>query len=88
MFDMVKAPETVMRWRLSVPPGQEQYEVRDLPVKTRRCDKKRQLFSENRQEKSRTRRCGLFSSIKAPISCAAEGRHQQRRPAAPCRSWC
>ncbi|QCM01368.1 hypothetical protein CFBP6624_04360 [Agrobacterium tumefaciens] len=49
---MVKAPETVMRWRLSVPPGQEQYEVRDLPVKTRRCDKKRQCFYENRKKKA------------------------------------
>ncbi|TRB17235.1 hypothetical protein EXN32_09040 [Agrobacterium tumefaciens] len=58
MFDMVKAPETVMRWRLSALPRQEQYGQRDLPVKLRRCDKKRQMFSENRQEKSRTRRCG------------------------------
>ncbi|NTE65981.1 hypothetical protein G6M85_10210 [Agrobacterium tumefaciens] len=41
---MVKAPETVMRWRLSALPEQEQYGQRDLPVKLRRCDKKRQLF--------------------------------------------
>jgi hypothetical protein len=46
---MVKAPETVMRWRLSALPEQEQYGERDLPVKLRRCDKKRQLFFQNQQ---------------------------------------
>ncbi|MRH97196.1 hypothetical protein GH784_18145 [Agrobacterium sp. CNPSo 675] len=51
MFDMVKAPETVMRWRLSALPEQEQYGQRDLPVKLRRCDKKRQLFFQNQQRK-------------------------------------
>ncbi|QCM11685.1 hypothetical protein CFBP6625_04350 [Agrobacterium tumefaciens] len=57
---MVKAPETVMRWRLSALPGQEQYGLRDLPVKLRRCDKKRQCFYESSGErrKSRTRRGG------------------------------
>jgi hypothetical protein len=42
---MVKAPETVMRWRLSALPEQEQYGERDLPVKLRRRDEKWQLFS-------------------------------------------
>ncbi|MBN8931660.1 MAG: hypothetical protein J0G97_07160, partial [Rhizobium pusense] len=45
VFDMVKAPETVMRWRLSALPEQEQYGERDLPVKLRRRDEKWQLFS-------------------------------------------
>jgi hypothetical protein len=37
---MMKAPETVMRWRLNALPFQEQYGQRDLPVKLRRGDEK------------------------------------------------
>jgi len=37
---MMKAPETVMRWRLNALPFQEQDSLRDLPVKLRLRQKK------------------------------------------------
>jgi hypothetical protein len=63
---MVKAPETVMRWRLSALPGQEQYGQRDLPVKLRRHNEKRQFFFQKQPRKEKKPHpvgCGLLSTV-------------------------
>ncbi|TMV12283.1 hypothetical protein BJG94_25240 [Rhizobium sp. Td3] len=64
MFDMVKAPETVMRRRLSALPLQEQYGQRDLPVKLRRDRKKRHFLSAKSaaQTKNRAGRARSFQT--------------------------